>query len=704
MRLSAVRRTSIILALLFLHSLPARFAPAWSEQADPVALAKFAQGVRDFQRKNWQAAINSLSDRRIESDTPVSDRALHLLAQAKLSLGREQEAISDWEKLLEKWPDSVSRSEARRQVVAIHAQNGRSAQALRILERDVSKGEPDAMLASAGFQERLGQTDQAIRLYRSLLLNSPVSREAYDAQNRLMALRVALIDRSSTPYPKAVRAAQQLYLAEAYERAAYMAGAIMDNYPQAEVDEQLVLSRISSLYRSGRARQAKGELDRRNFTTAESQAQALWLRVEDSRSADQVAKWQSLTRNLVSRFPKTEWAARALAAIASHHWKRDQTADAIASWKELVQLQPRSPFASEASFRLGRYFYQQREYRKTAEYLTLHLDNFPGSDYFGAALYWTGRAEQRSGDREDALACFRSVVARYPSGYYAQQSEQRILELAAADKNLPSSSPVIDGRLAKILKEIPAVKPEKVTTPPDARVHLRRSAAYHQIALDDWALEEIQAAVVIAPQAHEVNLALARLLDAHGEHLAAIGALKRSHPEYLSYRDDALESETWKLLFPLERWETIKAEAQRRGLDPYLVAGLIRQESGFNVQARSRANARGLMQLLPSTGRLVARTYGIRRVTADQLYHPELNIRLGVQYFADLVRQFGKTERALAAYNGGPNRVARLVAQSPDLETDEWVDSIPITETRLYVQGVLRNTARYRRIYTEPAR
>jgi soluble lytic murein transglycosylase len=174
--------------------------------------------------------------------------------------------------------------------------------------------------------------------------------------------------------------------------------------------------------------------------------------------------------------------------------------------------------------------------------------------------------------------------------------------------------------------------------------------------------------------------------------------LQRAHPDYSIYQADEVPQEVYDIFFPLIEWETIKTEATRHGLDPYTVAGLIRQESVFDPRARSRANALGLMQLLPSTGQLVARKEGIGKITSDQLYNPQLNIKLGTSYLAEMLNKFGKIEYAAAAYNGGPGRVDRWLNTLPS-GIEDWVEAIPITETRLYVFGVMRNSAQYRRIY-----
>jgi soluble lytic murein transglycosylase len=129
-----------------------------------------------------------------------------------------------------------------------------------------------------------------------------------------------------------------------------------------------------------------------------------------------------------------------------------------------------------------------------------------------------------------------------------------------------------------------------------------------------------------------------------------------------------------------------------------LAAGLIRQESTFQADAVSRADAVGLMQVLPQTGRLLARQLRIR-YTKNKLFEPEYNIQLGMLYVAGLLRTTGAPEYALAAFNAGEDRIAAWRAERTYEEIPELVESIPFTETREYVQIVLRNSEVYRMIY-----
>jgi soluble lytic murein transglycosylase len=145
----------------------------------------------------------------------------------------------------------------------------------------------------------------------------------------------------------------------------------------------------------------------------------------------------------------------------------------------------------------------------------------------------------------------------------------------------------------------------------------------------------------------------------------------------------------------VRHWEIISAQAAKNDLSPTLILGIIRQESAFNEKARSSANARGLMQILPSTAKRIVRQARIKRYSVQKLYQPETNIVLGAQCLTSLLQRYGKPELALAAYNAGGSRVDRWLKEFGNVDMPEFVEQIPFSETRGYVKQVLSNQAIY---------
>jgi soluble lytic murein transglycosylase len=123
------------------------------------------------------------------------------------------------------------------------------------------------------------------------------------------------------------------------------------------------------------------------------------------------------------------------------------------------------------------------------------------------------------------------------------------------------------------------------------------------------------------------------------------------------------------------------------------------QESTFTAEIRSHANAYGLMQIIPATGRRYARKLGISPFNTAMLRQPEINVRIGTQYFRDLIDRFGGSHFALASYNAGESRVDRWNDERPGIPQDEFIDDIPFPETQNYVKRILGTAEDYRYLY-----
>jgi soluble lytic murein transglycosylase len=175
--------------------------------------------------------------------------------------------------------------------------------------------------------------------------------------------------------------------------------------------------------------------------------------------------------------------------------------------------------------------------------------------------------------------------------------------------------------------------------------------------------------------------------------------MKRAYPQYMAAGGEQLPPALLKVLFPVDYWALIRRYSAERHLDPYLMAALIAQESTFEVAVKSSANAYGLMQLLPSTGRRYAKALKMKRFSTGLLTTAETNVSMGTAYFADLMKRFSAPHLALASYNAGEHRVSRWLAERPGVDREEFIDDIPFPETQNYVKRILGTVEDYRRLY-----
>jgi soluble lytic murein transglycosylase len=226
--------------------------------------------------------------------------------------------------------------------------------------------------------------------------------------------------------------------------------------------------------------------------------------------------------------------------------------------------------------------------------------------------------------------------------------------------------------------------------------HLAKARLLANAGLNEYIAQEIAA----DPDSSSWSaLAEAQIYASYGENFRGLRLMKRALPSAGTATIQSIPLAYWRILFPEPYWQTIKAESAKNNLDPYLVAALIRQESEFNPSAISPANAYGLMQLLPAVGKSMAHQEGLEHFQTFQLFDPATNLRLGTRYLRKTLDKFGGvTEYALAAYDAGDERVHNWQAAGPYQGIDEFVESIPFTETREYVESILRNLETYKAI------
>jgi soluble lytic murein transglycosylase len=232
---------------------------------------------------------------------------------------------------------------------------------------------------------------------------------------------------------------------------------------------------------------------------------------------------------------------------------------------------------------------------------------------------------------------------------------------------------------------------------PENEPHLIKARLLANASLNEYIGPEIQA----SSTSNEWGaLAQAEIYVSYGEYTRALQSMKHSGISFFSLPLDQVPTIYWKLLFPQPYWADLVANAEKNGLDPYLVASLIRQESEFNAGVVSHANAYGLMQLLPSVGKSMAKREGIRGFNANELLNPAVNLQLGTANLKQVLDRFGgQTEYALAAYNAGDVPVRQWMESGSYQDIPEFVESIPYTETREYVQAIMRNREIYRMLY-----
>lgn len=421
--------------------------------------------------------------------------------------------------------------------------------------------------------------------------------------------------------------------------------------------------------------------------SASRRTEALYFHLVAVRGLGESERFVALVRRLVRRDPDSPWAEEALNSLASHYLilNEDEQADAV--FRELIELFPGGRHAERAGWKAGWWAYKHGRPAETADVFERSAATFPRSDYRPSWLYWAGRAREATGATTLAVDRYRLAVTDYAQSYYGRLAVARLQAL----KIPPSTEPVAIVRASASADTTAALPTAELIA------WLIRATLY------DEALDEIVYAKRAWGRSPALEATRAWLLNRKGELRPGITAMRQTYPQFLAAGGETLPAEMQRVIFPLDYWPLICQYAEANRIDPYLVAALVAQESTFDPAIRSGANAIGLMQIIPSTGRQWARKLGIRGFSTRQLTTPAINIRIGTAYFADLMKQFGGVHFGLAGYNAGGHRVARWTAERPDLAREEFIDDIPFPETQNYVKRILGTAEDYRRLYAGTA-
>ena len=419
---------------------------------------------------------------------------------------------------------------------------------------------------------------------------------------------------------------------------------------------------------------------------AARRAEARFFHLSALREKGQHDAYLVRTRALVDEFPDSSWSEEALNNLGTHYILNNDDESAARAFAELYQKFPTGSRAERAAWKAGWWSYKNGDYANTIRVFEGAASAFPRSDYRPSFLYWSARSHGKLDHGTNAVEQLRVVHADYGNSYYGRLATQR---LARRGDPLPLEDRPVSASRQPITAA--GVRP-----PTEGRIRALLAAGLY-----DDGLKELRYAQRAFGGSPALDATIAWAYHQKGELRRAITLMRRAYPQFLTAGGQQLPTEILQVIFPLTYWESIRRHSAARDLDPYLMAALIAQESTFDPRIRSVANAWGLMQIVPATGRRLARNLGIRGFSTAMLTQPETNIRMGTLYFSQLVRQFGGIHYALASYNAGESRVVRWKAERPGLDEDEFIDDIPFPETQNYVKRILGTAEDYRRLYGE---
>jgi len=654
------------------------------------ALARLALGVIDYEHQEYAAAVSNLG--KLAGKLPkIADYTAYYKAAARVELNDLTGVDQD---LAPAHPTGAPSPFAGRAWLlegrALKATNPNEG-VRRLREHYADLPQPDGDVVLADCYQAAGDLAHAADFYQRVY-HRYISG---DAATQAAAALVLLQNQMGAAYPQPLPA-QKLQRADRLLEAG--------EFPAARAAYQELAMQAAGLERE-QARVRLGVADFRNGNTAaaypylrgleltepEADAERLFYLEECARRLTDDDEMLGAVENLRKLYPRSPWRLRALLGAANRFLVANRVDDYLPLYRAVYQDFPNEAQAGTSHWKVTFQAYLAQS-PAADDLLREHLRQYPGHATAGAALYFLARDAEAKTEPGVAHAYYARLAEMVPNTYYGLLARDRLERPEVRSATPPAEA-------VAFVKSLSWPEPKAVPTAPTASTNVRieRSRLLRTTGLNDLADAELRFGAHTDGQPALLAMEMAGAADAAYQGLRMMKSLSS---DYLNLPLDRAPKHYWELLFPLPYRGALVANARAKELDPYLVAGLIRQESEFNPQALSRANAYGLTQVRPATGKLFARRAGVLRFTNRVLFEPAANLKIGTTVLRSMLDDnAGNLEQTLAAYNAGPNRAAEWLMWRTYREPAEFVESIPFTETREYVQAVLRNADVYRRLY-----
>jgi soluble lytic murein transglycosylase len=627
----------------------------------------------------------------------LNDYAQYYRARAEFQLRNYPEVAKSVTQIFEQKLVSPMTGPAAAVGVAALLDAGDAKQAFDLVKKYFDKiPQPQGTFLLARCLEANNDLPQAAEYFQRVYYNYPNSREAADANSALVDLKVKLADGYPPVLPAAMLGrAEKLLEANRIADAKADLSAAIPQLTGVQRDQALV--RLGEAdYHAGKVAEAFDYFKSLQVEDSEADAEREAYLVRCARHLDKKSDVKAYLDELERNHATSEWRLEALISVADQARRDNDAATYEPLYRSCAADFAKNDRASWCAWRVAFDAYHADQ-ADAGDLLLAYIKQYTASNDTSDALYFLGRQNERKGNTAAARACYDALLAHLPNTYFATLAQARM-------KSPEMSSTTADTALAATLRPLAwAARAQFPSFSPGPLVQKRVARARLLLASDMHDQAENELKFGSRNEEGQTNVyayQLAKFAADHGAPDEALRDIKTFAPGYLYMPLDQAPLEFWRLAFPWPFRASIEIHSREQGLDPFLVAALIRQESEFNTHAISPVHADGLMQVMPSTGRQLARHFGIRRFNSGQLFTADRNIQLGTYFFRTLLDSSGgEAEIALASYDAGPGRSALWRTWGPFHEPAEFTEMVPIHETRGYIQIVMRNAELYRRLY-----
>ena len=617
---------------------------------------------------------------RLQGTEPLLEEYRRLwMARALHQMGDEAAATAAYEDLLISAKVPAVLDSARLYVASLYTDADRFELSLELYRRQLESHAaqaPELLFRIARIHDVAGQPRKARKARLELMEKYPARRPALDS--------LPYVKRGKGPRDRHARGL--VYLTHGRQRQAIREfSAFLKTYPDHELAEDIHYLLARSQLKQGQYRRALKTFEKVHDLYARPAALyrigGIQVRLDrDLQAIDTYSR-------LVELYPDNDLAHQALWQAAKAAERHNNFDTAAALYLKLAEGYPETDYGDEARWSLAFMEYCRGDDNAALRLFREAALNAREPHIIDQSLYWAGKLSLRLQFEDEADDLFAEAADGFPRSYYSTRAvslgygpDRPLAEIEAAlgfgaDSETPAWNAAADIAGAD---------------------HLKRADLLAQLGL--WGHAEVELL-----DAEKLNKGDTEALRVVRDCYETLGILNRALVLTTKIVATQEDKDDIYRLYPGYYWDQIVDEARAADVDPYLVVSVMRQESFFNKKAVSRAGAVGLMQIMPQTGRRIARSMGVRPFDRRLLFDPEVSISFGSRYLGDQVRSFmvGPTrdigfELGLAAYNAGPQVTRQWLERFPYQDADAFVERIPYKETRLYVKKVLRNYTIYK--------
>jgi len=650
---------------------------------------------------DWDRAIEVYKNLVID-DPILTDYSLFFLAETYRLKGENRESIATYKQIIENSPHSLIISEANYQI----AQNYRELNDITsavIYYKNILEDSKDNQLkakvllelSEIYWQEKkyidslnclYEILDEGYRLKRNSEPEELLIRYFYKIQEDLKEIKI--------PYHIMVKCADILFKYRQYNLAEDLYKEVIKTFPKAADIAEIYYKRARALYYKKEYKEAVNQCEEiiAKFPPGEITIKANYLGGNSLSALGERYLAIDKYEKIIGQYPESYYARQSYLRLAECYFQLEEPEKGISVWRELISKYPNSYESMTSLWNLARYYTNNNSYPEALDYYRKLTERFSQARLGDDALYWRGKILENMGSDEEAKIIYEKLIREYPLSYYAERiMEQRNDIDFVWPVSVSEKEDFIN--LEEFLKKYDKIEGK-------GQLSLLKSELFEEISFYKESIVELREALNHNSGNIFLLFRLSNLYKKNKDYYDSLNYTEIIF-NYLedSHQLEELPLELWESLYPLYYEDMIRERALEYEIDPLLVLAMIREESRFNSWIESVAGARGLMQIIFSTGEWIAQKLNIEDFNDEMLFSHEVNINLGCWYINYLKERFSNDSiLIISGYNAGPGTTSKWLKEYDRSDLDNFVENVPYSETREHIKKVMKSYQMYKRL------